>query len=55
LNPWLLPFYPSPRLDDGYDISDYRAVHPDYGTMADLRHFINAAPSTGSASMRFPI
>src|SRR5437763_7839464 len=28
---WLLPFYPSPRLDDGYDISDYRAVHPEYG------------------------
>ena len=37
---WLLPFYPSPRLDDGYDISEYRAVHPDYGTMADLRRFI---------------
>src|SRR3984893_8392839 len=44
---WLLPFYPSPRLDDGYDISDYRAVHPDYGTMADLRHFINAAHKRG--------
>ena len=29
---WLLPFYPSPRLDDGYDIGDYRAVHPEYGT-----------------------
>ena len=36
---WLLPFYPSPRLDDGYDISDYREVHPDYGTLADLRRF----------------
>ena len=44
---WLLPFYPSPRLDDGYDISDYRAVHPDYGTMADLRHFIHAAHTRG--------
>jgi maltose alpha-D-glucosyltransferase/alpha-amylase len=44
---WLLPFYPSPRLDDGYDISDYRAVHPDYGTMANLRHFINAAHTRG--------
>ena len=32
---WLLPFYPSPRLDDGYDISDYRGVHPGYGTLAD--------------------
>ena len=29
---WLLPFYPSPRLDDGYDISEYRGVHPDYDT-----------------------
>ena len=32
---WLLPFYPSPRRDDGYDISDYRGVHPDYGSLAD--------------------
>jgi maltose alpha-D-glucosyltransferase / alpha-amylase len=40
---WLLPFYPSPRLDDGYDISEYRDVHPDYGTMADVRRFIAAA------------
>jgi maltose alpha-D-glucosyltransferase / alpha-amylase len=40
---WLLPFYPSPRRDDGYDISDYRGVHPDYGTMADVRRFIAAA------------
>jgi maltose alpha-D-glucosyltransferase/alpha-amylase len=40
---WLLPFYPSPRRDDGYDISDYRGVHPDYGTMHDLRAFIDAA------------
>jgi maltose alpha-D-glucosyltransferase/alpha-amylase len=44
---WLLPFYPSPRLDDGYDISDYRSVHPDYGTMADVRRFINAAHARG--------
>ena len=38
---WLLPFYPSPRRDDGYDISDYRAVHPDYGDMATVRRFID--------------
>ncbi len=44
---WLLPFYPSPRLDDGYDISEYRAVHADYGTMADVRRFINAAHARG--------
>src|SRR5665213_997861 len=40
---WLLPFYPSPRLDDGYDIAEYRGVHSDYGTMADVKHFIAAA------------
>jgi maltose alpha-D-glucosyltransferase / alpha-amylase len=40
---WLLPFYPSPRLDDGYDISEYRGVHPDYGTMADVKRFIAEA------------
>ncbi|WIM12646.1 maltose alpha-D-glucosyltransferase [Enhydrobacter sp.] len=44
---WLLPFYPSPRLDDGYDISDYRAVHPEYGTMADVKRFIAAAHKRG--------
>jgi maltose alpha-D-glucosyltransferase/alpha-amylase len=40
---WLLPFYPSPQLDDGYDISGYRDVHPDYGTLADFRQFVRAA------------
>jgi maltose alpha-D-glucosyltransferase/alpha-amylase len=40
---WLLPFYPSPRLDDGYDISDYRGVHRDYGAMTDVKHFIAEA------------
>jgi maltose alpha-D-glucosyltransferase/alpha-amylase len=44
---WLLPFYPSPRLDDGYDISDYRGVHPDYGTLGDARRFIAAAHARG--------
>jgi maltose alpha-D-glucosyltransferase/alpha-amylase len=44
---WLLPFYPSPRLDDGYDISDYRDVHPEYGTMADVKRFIAAAHRRG--------
>ena len=32
---WLLPFYPSPRRDDGYDIAMYRGVHPDYGSLGD--------------------
>ena len=44
---WLLPFYPSPRRDDGYDIADYRNVHPDYGTLADLRRFIQGAHARG--------
>ena len=44
---WLLPFYPSPRLDDGYDIADYRNVHPDYGSLADVRRFIRAAHARG--------
>ena len=37
---WLLPFYPSPMRDDGYDISDYRSVHPDYGAIEDIRLLI---------------
>ncbi|HEY9280531.1 MAG TPA: maltose alpha-D-glucosyltransferase [Eoetvoesiella sp.] len=44
---WLLPFYPSPRLDDGYDIADYRRVHPDYGSIGDARNFIRAAHQRG--------
>ncbi|MES2818202.1 MAG: maltose alpha-D-glucosyltransferase [Pseudomonadota bacterium] len=44
---WLLPFYPSPRRDDGYDIADYRGVHPDYGTLADVKRFIAEAHKRG--------
>jgi maltose alpha-D-glucosyltransferase/alpha-amylase len=44
---WLLPFYPSPRRDDGYDISDYRGVHPDYGTLDDVRELIAAIHARG--------
>jgi len=44
---WLLPFYPSPRRDDGYDIADYRGVHSDYGTLADVRRFIAEAHKRG--------
>ena len=40
---WLLPFYPSPRRDDGYDIAEYTGVHADYGTMADAKRFIHEA------------
>ena len=40
---WLLPFYPSPGKDDGYDIADYRRVNPDFGTMRDFRRFMSEA------------
>src|SRR5271155_5039411 len=36
---WLLPFFPSPLRDDGYDIADYLDVHPSYGTIADFKEF----------------
>ena len=44
---WLLPMYPSPFRDDGYDISDYCAVHPQYGTLDDFRTFLAAAHDRG--------
>ena len=44
---WLLPFYPSPRRDDGYDIAAYIGVHPDYGTIDDARRFIDEAHKRG--------
>jgi len=44
---WLLPFYPSPLRDDGYDIADYRNVNPAYGTMADFRLFVKEAHARG--------
>jgi maltose alpha-D-glucosyltransferase/alpha-amylase len=40
---WLLPMYPSPLRDDGYDIGDYVSIHPKYGTMDDFRGFLRAA------------
>src|SRR6476620_1285162 len=40
---WLLPFYPSPGRDDGYDISDYRRINSDFGTMPDFRRFMQEA------------
>ena len=40
---WLLPFYPSPLRDDGYDIADYTSVHPSYGTLQDFKDFLTAA------------
>ncbi len=40
---WLLPFYPSPLRDDGYDIAEYYDVHPSYGTLDDFTAFLDAA------------
>jgi maltose alpha-D-glucosyltransferase/alpha-amylase len=44
---WLLPFYKSPLKDDGYDISDYFMVHPDYGTVEDFEAFLKEAHDRG--------
>ena len=44
---WLLPFYPSPLRDDGYDIAAYRAINPAYGTMRDFRRFVKECHGRG--------
>jgi maltose alpha-D-glucosyltransferase/alpha-amylase len=44
---WLLPFYPSPLKDDGYDIADYFSVNAAYGTLDDFKQFLNAAHENG--------
>ncbi|MGQ0563165.1 MAG: maltose alpha-D-glucosyltransferase, partial [Gemmatimonadota bacterium] len=44
---WVLPFYPSPWRDDGYDIADYTSVHPAYGTTRDFKEFLAAAHDHG--------
>jgi maltose alpha-D-glucosyltransferase/alpha-amylase len=44
---WLMPFYPSPGRDDGYDIADYGAISPSYGTMKEFRRFISEAKRRG--------
>jgi maltose alpha-D-glucosyltransferase/alpha-amylase len=44
---WLLPFYPSPQRDNGYDIADYRTVNPEYGTTKDFQELLDAAHERG--------
>ena len=44
---WILPFYPSPLKDDGYDIADYTSIHTQYGTMEDFKEFLAAAHDRG--------
>ena len=48
---WLLPFFPSPGRDDGYDIADYVDVNPSYGTLDDFKQFLNAAHQRGMQVM----
>jgi maltose alpha-D-glucosyltransferase/alpha-amylase len=44
---WIQPMYPSPFRDDGYDIADYTAIHPSYGTLQDFQTFLQAAHGRG--------
>jgi maltose alpha-D-glucosyltransferase/alpha-amylase len=44
---WLLPIFPSPLKDDGYDIADYYGVHPDYGTVEDFKNLVTGAHERG--------
>ena len=44
---WLMPFFPSPLRDDGYDIADYNAVHSSYGTLEDFQKFLGSAHDRG--------
>jgi maltose alpha-D-glucosyltransferase/alpha-amylase len=44
---WIMPFYPSPLRDDGYDIADYTAVHPSYGSLRDVKQFVKEAHRRG--------
>jgi maltose alpha-D-glucosyltransferase/alpha-amylase len=44
---WVLPFYPSPLRDDGYDIADYRSVHPTYGDLREFKAFLREAHQRG--------
>ena len=44
---WILPIYPSPLMDDGYDIADFYNVHPDYGTLDDFKRLVEQAHKRG--------
>src|ERR1700749_3166738 len=52
---WLLPFYPSPGRDDGYDIADYGAINPDFGTMKDFKRFIQEPKKGGMGVITEPV
>ena len=44
---WIMPMYPSPLVDDGYDVADYRNIHPQFGTLDDFKHFLDEAHQRG--------
>lgn len=44
---WILPHYPSPLKDDGYDVADYNGIHPDYGALEDFKAFVAGAHARG--------
>ena len=44
---WIMPMYPSPLMDDGYDVADYYSIHPDYGDLDDFKAFLGAAHARG--------
>src|SRR5258706_1941266 len=44
---WLMPMYPSPLADGGYDIADFYGIHPDYGMLEDFKTFLAAAHARG--------
>src|SRR5437773_6203577 len=44
---WLMPFYPSPLRDDGYDVSDYTGINPSYGSLHDFQRFLREAHRRG--------
>lgn len=48
---WLTPFFPSPQRDNGYDVADYRAVNPQFGTMGDLEDLIRQSKARGIGIM----
>jgi hypothetical protein len=50
---WLLPIFPSPQRDDGYDVSDYCSIHPDYSTLEDFRTLVAEAHGRGLRIMNF--
>ncbi len=52
---WLMPFFPSPLRDDGYDIADYYTVHPSYGSLEDFRKVLESAHERGNRKIELGV